>query len=124
MTKQTIQVKRSSRLAALLKVELDMSNGRAKQAIITGTVSVGNNTCLNPGVHVDEGAVVEVDWNRPVSRSDSEPDYLIYRDASLLVINKLPGVSPQSGAQEKGTALHIACTFVVAVNHPILSITG
>ena len=113
MTKQTIQVKRSSRLAALLKVELDMSNGRAKQAIITGKVSVGNNTCLNPGEHVDEGAVVEVDWNRPrVSRSDSEPDYLIYRDASLLVINKPAGVlATTTGAQEKGTALHIARTL-------------
>ena len=113
MTRQTIHVKRSSRLAALIKMELDISNGRAKQAIITGKVNVDNRMCLNPGEQVEEGAVVEVDWNRPrQSRGDVEPDYLVYRDSSLLVINKPAGVlATTTGAQEKGTALHIARTL-------------
>lgn len=93
---------------ALIRAHPDLSRRKAQEVVHKGQVTVDGRTVLEPGHPVKEGAAVSWDPSRralPRGRIDLP---VLYRDRTLLVIDKPAGllaVPTVAGAEDEDTAL-------------------
>jgi 23S rRNA pseudouridine1911/1915/1917 synthase len=94
---------------ALIRLRPELSRRRAREVIEKGQVTVGGETRLEPGAKVAEGAAIEWDPNRkalPRARCSLE---VLYRDASLVIVDKPAGLlsvpsSPDAAGEDTALA--------------------
>ena len=98
------------RLDATVRAAFGLSNGKARAAITSGKISVDAQRVLEIGAQVKAGQIVSITWNAPhPGKSEPLGVKLVYRDSSILVIDKPAGLlSTPTGASERETAVTAA----------------
>lgn len=108
-----VKVDSASRLAIAIRMIMGLSHKKAKQIVYTGKVRVDGKLVLDPAYPLKAGQTIDVNWARPKPKQGHvASEYLVYRDAELIVLNKPAGLLSTSTSQaERDTALTVARTL-------------
>ena len=110
------------RLDAVVRSAFSLSHGKARGAITSGKITVDGERVIDIGARVKVGQAISLNWNAPnPSRSEPLGVKLVYRDSSILVIDKPAGLlSTPTGASERETAVTAARRLCKSGQPPVV----
>jgi 23S rRNA pseudouridine1911/1915/1917 synthase len=101
------------RLDMLVSARFGLSRRQAQEAVRLGRVDLSGRPCLEPGRHVEPGALVSFHPNRPRVENARRRLRILYEDRHAIIVDKPAGMLTQPTPDgEPGTLLELAGRYL------------